>query len=79
MFFSGSSAYRPMTDKERKSAGDVPEDVPEVEGIETLLQYAPERVLLSGWIKTPQVIERHAAWARVPTGEGTIHLFGFRP
>jgi hypothetical protein len=47
--------------------------------IETLLRYAPTRVLLSGWIKEPKVIERRAAWMHVTHGEGRIHLFGFRP
>ena len=74
LFFSNSSAFRPMTDEERKKAG--------IEGdweLETVLRYAPTRVLLSGWIKRPEVIERRAAWVRAGYGRGRVHLFGFRP
>jgi hypothetical protein len=46
---------------------------------ETLLRYAPERVLLSGWIRQPEVIENRAAWVRAEVGEGAVHLFAFRP
>ena len=63
-----------MTDKELKDA-----DFPANRTIDTLLRYAPTRVLMSGWIKEPQVIERQGAWIRVAHGDGRIHLFGFRP
>lgn len=75
LFFSDSGAYRPMTDKEREEGGDIPE----IDGMQTLLRYAPQRVLLSGWINEPEVIQRQAAWVRVPVGGGAIHLFAFRP
>lgn len=49
------------------------------EEIEVLLRYAPTRVLLSGWIRSPETIEGHAAWVRAEHGAGEVHLFGFRP
>jgi hypothetical protein len=45
----------------------------------TLLRYAPRRVLLSGWIRQPEVVEGKSAWVRAEHGEGAVHLFGFRP
>ena len=75
LFFSrGSGAWRPMTSKEIDDAG-----LDGDRSIETLLRYAPTRVLLSGWIKEAKVIERRGAWLRAGHGEGQIHLFGFRP
>ena len=46
---------------------------------QTLLRYAPERVLLSGWIRQPEAIENRAAWVRAEVGDGAVHLFAFRP
>ncbi len=75
LFFSrGSGAWRPMTDEELKEA-----DLDGTKKIETLLSYAPTRVLLSGWINEPQVIQGQGAWLQVRHGDGRIHLFGFRP
>ena len=73
-FSSGSSAWRPMTDKEREEAESINDGA-----IEILMEYAPTRMLLSGWIKEPQVIEGRAGWVRAEYGQGTAHLFGFRP
>ncbi|MCB9916106.1 MAG: peptidase M14 [Planctomycetes bacterium] len=73
-FFSDSSAWRAMTEAEREASGREGQPVPEV-----LLRYAPTRVLLSGWIRAPQAIEGHAAWAVARHGAGRVHLFGFRP
>ncbi|MFT4647138.1 MAG: hypothetical protein ACI9X4_000345 [Glaciecola sp.] len=44
-----------------------------------LLRYAPSRLLMSGWIQSPEVIEGHAAWVVAPHGKGRVHIFGFRP
>ncbi|MCC6907877.1 MAG: hypothetical protein IT430_08065 [Phycisphaerales bacterium] len=74
LFFSGSSAFRPMNDKERKDAG-----IESAGRVETLLRYAPTRVLLSGWIKSPEIIEGQGAWLRAEHGKGAVHLFAFRP
>ena len=75
LYFSrGSGAWRPMTDKERTEAR-----LDDDRTVETILSYAPTRVLLSGWINEPQVIEGRGAWVRVDHGEGHVHLFGFRP
>ena len=74
VFFSRSSAWREMTEEELEDArldGEA--------AFEVLLRYAPERVLLSGWISSPQTIQGRAAWVRAPYGQGSLHLFGFRP
>ncbi|MCZ6836620.1 MAG: M14 family metallopeptidase [Planctomycetota bacterium] len=74
VMFSRSSAFRMMTDEERKEAGR--------EGLmnfKTPMAYASSQVLLSGWIKKPEVIEGKGAWMRAAVGEGAVHLFGFRP
>lgn len=70
IFFSRSSAFRQMNEKERGSRTG---------GMTTLLSYAPNRVLVSGWIQKPEVIEGMAAWVHVGSGQGDVHLFGFRP
>ncbi|MHC4100363.1 MAG: M14 family metallopeptidase [Planctomycetota bacterium] len=75
VFFAyGSSAWRPMTEDERKEA-----DLDDDPAVETLLRYAPTRVLLSGWVKQPEILEDQTAWLRASHGKGTAHLFGFRP
>ena len=74
LFFSRSAAYRLMTEKERKEA-----ELQDDRSIETLLRYAPTRLLLSGWVRKPEVIENQGAWIRVEHGAGRVHLFAFRP
>jgi hypothetical protein len=73
LFFSGSAAWREMTEKERGDAGHPPAE------LETLLRYAPTRVLLSGWIRRPEAIAGRSAWIRAAYGAGAVHLFAFRP
>jgi hypothetical protein len=34
---------------------------------------------LSGWINQPEAIAGRSAWTAVRHGDGTIHLFAFRP
>jgi hypothetical protein len=75
VFFARSSAWR------EREAEDVPEGAraPREVELDVLLRYAPTRVLLSGWIREPDVIADRAAWIRVAHGDGDVHLFGFRP
>jgi len=73
LFFSRSTAWRPMNEAERKESGR------DEKNMTTLLRYAPTRVLLSGWIREPQVIAGHDAWVRAHHGHGDVHLFAFRP
>jgi hypothetical protein len=73
LVFSRSTAWRKMSDEERKKAGR------ESREIDTLLRYAPTRLLLSGGINKPEVIEGRDAWLRAAYGEGRVHLFGFQP
>jgi hypothetical protein len=75
LFFAGSSAWKVAEAKEPE--GEVaPADE---RRLEVLLRYAPTRLLLSGWIRAPEVIAQRAAWVRAEHGAGAIHLFGFRP
>ena len=74
-FFSRSAAWK-VTEPEKPDGEVEPENEREVE---VLLQYAPTRVLLSGWIQAPETIAGRAAWVRVSHGAGRVHLFGFRP
>jgi len=73
LFFSRAGAFRDMTEAERKEAGR------EETWHKTLLAYAPQRALLSGWIRRPEVIEGRAAWVKAMHGAGRIHLFAFEP
>lgn len=74
IFFSRSSAWRSMSESERKESGIEAELEFEVP-----LRYAPTRLLMSGWVQEPEAIEGHAAWVVAPHGKGRVHLFGFRP
>ena len=73
LFFSRSAAWQ----VDQPAASDEGDTAPPA--VEVLLRYAPTRVLLSGWIREPEVIAGRAAWVRARHGEGTLHLFGFRP
>ncbi|MBL8859139.1 MAG: peptidase M14 [Planctomycetes bacterium] len=73
VFFSRGQAFREMTDKERADSGAGKG------GVETLLRFAPTRLLLSGWIQKPEVIADRGAWLRIKHGRGNVHVFGFRP
>jgi len=59
----------------RSAAFDVPDDA----DVSVLLNYAPTRTLLSGWIREPEAIAGKAAWLRAKYGDGAVHLFGFNP
>jgi len=74
LFFSGSSAWREMTEEEREAAG-----IEAPGAVRTLLRYAPTRLLLSGWIQAPETIAGASAWVHARHGAGEVHLFGFRP
>lgn len=75
LFFSRGQAYRAMTPEEKTKAG-LSAGGPRPE---FLLRYAPTRVLQSGWIAKPEVIENQGAWIRLKHGEGHVHLFAFQP
>ncbi len=92
VFFSRSSAFREMTDEEREEHGlskaargkngageDGAKEGAAAEPPVVLLRYAPTRLLYSGWIEKPELIEGRAAWLRASYGAGTVHLFAFRP
>jgi hypothetical protein len=73
LFFSGSAAWRPMTKAEMDAASL------ESQTITSYLKYAPTRLLLSGFIEGPETIQGQHAWISLQHGQGTVHLFGFRP
>ncbi|MFT4539809.1 MAG: hypothetical protein ACI841_003171 [Planctomycetota bacterium] len=74
IFFSRSRAWRLMTSAEEEEQDRTWSHQPDV-----LLRYAATRLLYSGWIREPQRIADKIAWLRAPVGDGTIHLFAFRP
>ena len=74
LFFSQSSAFEITKQGDSKVAEDNDE-----RKIQSLLRYAPTRLLLSGWIKSPEVIQGKDSWLRAEHGRGKFHLFGFRP
>jgi hypothetical protein len=73
VFFDNSKGWRDMTKAEMDKAQI------SARPVRTLLRYAPNRLLLSGKIDQPEVIEGRSAWIMAPHGEGTIHLLGFSP
>jgi hypothetical protein len=74
LFFDNGRGWREMTKSEFEKKGSREEHV-----VRTLLRYAPDRLLLSGKIEKPEVIEDRSAWIHVRHGQGSIHLFGFSP
>jgi hypothetical protein len=73
LFFSGSTGWREMTKAERDTANRPPAT------LTTLLRYAPTRLLLSGYIDSPETLHGQSAWVLARHGEGRAQLFGFRP
>ena len=60
-------------DKDKaKEKGDEPE-------VNVLLRYAKSNLLMSGWIKQPEVIAGHAAWVHAKVGNRNAAIrFGAR-
>jgi len=73
LFFSGSAAWREMTKAELDAASI------ESQPVTRYLKYASTRLLLSGFIEGAETIQGQDAWVSLPYGDGTVHLFGFRP
>jgi hypothetical protein len=67
LFFSGNTAWKVADSKKDEHP------------VKTLLHYAPTELLISGWIRKPEVIEDRSAWVRAEHGRGAIHLFAFSP
>jgi hypothetical protein len=72
VFFSDSVGWK-VTAKGDREAGS--RDVQ----VTTLLEYAPNQLLLSGYISNAKALEGASAWVNIAQGQGQIHLFGFRP
>lgn len=77
IFFSRSAAWRIADDAELDELGL--SDPTPAEDLTELLRLAPTRVLLSGWIRSPETVEGASVWVRADHGAGAIHLFGFSP
>ena len=77
IMFDDSSAWRAMTAEEiRKRNFDSGREAPVVT---PLLTFPGNHLLLSGQIRNPDLLAHRSAWSMVNHGQGTIHLFGFRP
>ena len=73
VFFSRSSAWSIRSDGASRGAAAVQKNA------RPILSYGRQPVLLSGWMRRPDVIAGAHAWVEADYGEGTVHLFGFRP
>lgn len=71
IFFSRSLAWRLTKPDPEAKTSRVP--------IESLLTFPSQSLLLSGWVKNPQLLAGATAWATTTVGKGRVHLFGFRP
>ena len=68
LFFSDGIAWAATDAKPKEGAEPV-----------TLASYAANDLLLSGWVRSPNVIAGKAAWVRANVGQGRVHLFAFSP
>ncbi len=73
LFFDSSKGWREMSRAELEKVERPTRQV------RTLLRYAPNRLLLSGKIDKPEVVEGKSAWVVAGHGQGSIHLIGFSP
>ena len=46
---------------------------------DSIVNYADEELLMSGWAAGTEFIAGKSALARVPHGDGEVIVFGFRP
>ena len=46
---------------------------------DSIVNFADEDLLMSGWAKGTEHIAKKTAMARVPHGKGNVVVFGFRP
>ena len=76
--FSGSRAYRMLTDDEIEKELPTANPLARPE-VETLVAYPASEILVSGWIQKESALAGHGAWLRARYGRGQIHLFGVRP
>ncbi len=54
-------------------------EMPSVSRFDSIVNYAAEDVLMSGWATGIEHIATKSAMARIPHGDGEVIVFGFRP
>ncbi len=54
-------------------------EMPSASRFDSIVDYAAEDVLMSGWAAGTEHIATKSAMARVPHGDGEVIVFGFRP
>ena len=54
-------------------------EMPSMSRFDSIVNYAAEDVLMSGWATGTEHIATKSAMARVPHGDGEVIVFGFRP
>ena len=54
-------------------------EMPSMSRFDSIVNYAAEDVLMSGWATGTEHIATKSAMARVPHGDGAVIVFGFRP
>ncbi len=78
--FVNSRAFEVVTLPRTMEGGEVQTMEPPEQPVETIVSYAEEDLLMSGWaLGEEDYIAEKAAMMRVALGEGNVILFGFRP
>ena len=54
-------------------------EMPSMSRFDSIVNYAAEDILMSGWAAGTEHIATKSAMARVPHGAGEVIVFGFRP
>jgi len=54
-------------------------ELPQASRFDSIVNYAAEDILMSGWATGTEHIATKSAMARVPHGDGEVIVFGFRP
>ena len=78
--FVNSRAFEVVTIPRTQEGGEEQTPEPPEQPVETIVSYAKEDILMSGWaLGEEEYIAEKAAMMKVRLGEGSVILFGFRP
>ena len=73
-------AFEVVTIPRTQEGGEEQTPEPPEQPVETIVSYAKEDILMSGWaLGEEENIAEKAAMMKVRLGEGSVILFGFRP
>ena len=78
--FVNSRAFEVVSISRTREGGEEKTKEPPDQPIETIVSYADDEILMSGWaLGEEDYIAEKAAMMKVRLGEGSVVLFGFRP